>query len=216
MVIRFSLLCACFFLLVGCFDFFGKEEKYDGLSELLTKDGTNVKMVFDGLLIDASDYQELQGWEVNKIKLVSNHSFYFLKNRNGTLAQLQDWATQHYFFVNVDHNGTALVRSQKNLPVLTEAKLMNISDVSAYLLDAFRFTLPNKPPPLFEQDEEHNEAYFTRIVRIQLKQYSYQDLLDLGTLIDGLPISFSYAELDVSDSEGLSGEISLKMVGVNS
>lgn len=210
----FVLLIMTLVVLSGCKKKMTEAEKYAEMVEILTKKGSNSKLIFDSLFLDINTQNTLPGWEVEKIKLVENHSFYYVKSTAGTIADLQRWAKQHFYYVNVDHNGIALVKSIENLAVVDEAKLMDLSSVSAYFLDAMTFAFPNKPAPTFEKDEEHNEkAFYTRYVKLQLKAYSLQDLVDLGTLLDGLPVSFSFADLHLSGINGLSGEITFLMVG---
>ena len=190
-------------------------ERYQDLVTTLTEKSTNSKLVFDSLYLDSLTQEDLPGWQLTRINLIENHSFYYVESQGGTLAQLKKWGETNQFDINVDKNGIALVKSVQNLPALTEASLMNLSDASAYLLDAMGFWFPNKPPPEFKEDIEfNNKAYFTREISIPIAQYSYQDLVDLGTLLDGLPLSFSYADLTVSNVNGLQGVLTLQLIGV--
>lgn len=187
---------------------------YSGFYEILNEKGINTKLVFDSLLLDVMGHETLPSWEVRRVKLIKNHSFYYVKSHAGTIADLQRWAQQRHYFVNVDHNGIALVKSIEKLPVVKEAKLMNVSAVSAYVLDAMSFAFPSKPKPVFEEDVEHgNKSFYTRNMKIPVKGYSFRDLVDLGTLLDGLPVSFSFADLQVSSRNGVSGEMTLSIVG---
>lgn len=193
----------------------GKDAKnYSEFYEILNEKGINTKLVFDSLLLDVMDHESLPSWEVKQVKIIKNHSFYYVKSHAGSIADLQRWAQQRHYFVNVDHNGIALVKSIEKLPVVKEAKLMNVSAVSAYVLDAMSFAFPSKPKPVFEEDVEHgNASFYTRNMKISVEGYSFSDLVDLGTLLDGLPVSFSFADFQVSTRNGVNGEMTLSIVG---
>lgn len=200
--------------LTSCFWQQSEAEKFAEMMELLGEKGNNTKLIVNSLTFNIHQQQSLPNWETFKIKIVENHQFYYMKSTYGSAGGLRDWASQNNFFLNIDEQGIALGQSLKNSAVMDPIKLMSLSDVSAYVLDAFQLALPNKPKPIFEQDEEHNDkAFYTRNLKIPVETYSYQDLVDLGTLIDGLPITFNYAELTVSKVDGLNGEITLLMVG---
>lgn len=208
----FWILCC---QIAGCAKQPTEAEKYAEMVETLTEKGSNLKLILDNLFLDIKTQAFLPGWEIDKIKLVENHCFYYVTSTSGSVADLQRWAAEHYYFVNIDHNGIALVKSIENIAVVKEAKLMNLSSVSGYLLDAMSFAFPSKPSPIFEQDSEFNDkAFFTRNVKIPIKEYSPEDLVDLGTLLDGLPISFSFAEFKLlPGSQRIDGEITLLMLG---
>lgn len=210
----FTLLCSTA-LLTGCPADNNNTGRYHALVTTLTQKSTNSKLVLDSLYLDSVAQEALPGWQLIRINLIENHSFYYVESIGGTLAQLQSWGKNNQFDINVDKNGIALVKSIQNLPALAHARLMSLSDVSAYLLDAMHFWFPNKPMPEFKDDIEfNNKAYFTREVLIPVEQYSYQDLVDLGTLLDGLPVSFTHAEFTVSTISGLNGILTLNMIGV--
>lgn len=210
LAIIWVLLC-----LTGCQKPLSEAERYQDLVTTLTEKSTNSKLVFDSLYLDSLTQEDLPGWQLTRINLIENHSFYYVESKGGTLAQLKKWGEANQFDINVDKNGIALVKSIQSLPALAEASLMNLSDASAYLLDAMGFWFPNKPLPEFKEDIAfNNKAYFTREISIPIAQYSYQDLVDLGTLLDGLPLSFSYADLTVSNVNGLQGVLTLQLTGV--
>lgn len=188
------------------------QQQAPSLKQVLTEEGLNVKQRLDSLYNDLVRLRSLAGWEVERVKVVENNALFFLKNDGGFITTLRPWAERNGFLLSVDEHGVTLLSGLRVVPPLQNHHYMPVLETSVYLSDAIRFIHLDSEVN-FAKDEAQQD-YKRRETTFSFKQLPYQDLVDIGTAIDGLPISFNDGELKVNAAGELAGEFKLSIYGV--
>ncbi len=180
------------------------------LRQTLTVTGVNAKQRFDGLYNNLTRLESITGWRGTTVKLLADDIMVALERTNGSIKQLKEWAAENGFIHRVDQSSVVLLSRTPNMPVLAEDVLMDVGDVTGYLADALYKFLPEMD--LMVNEEISHGSYLERRITVALKNHSRNDLVDLGTVIEGLPVSFVDGELNLD--EGLiTGELHLIILG---
>lgn len=182
------------------------------LQQVLTQEGMNVKLRLDSLYNDVVRIRGIAGWELQKVRVVDNNALFFLENDGGFIATLRPWAQKNGYLLSIDEHGVTLLSGLRRLPPLKEQQYMSVLDTSAYVSDSLTF-IHHAATLDFAKDLTQQD-YKRRDTTITFNNMPYQDLVDIGTAIDGLPISFSDAEFQVNVAGELAGSFHLSIYGV--
>lgn len=182
------------------------------LQQVLTQEGMNVKLRLDSLYNDVVRIRGIAGWELQKVRVVDNNALFFLENDGGFIATLRPWAQKNGYLLSIDEHGVTLLSGLRRLPPLKEQQYMSVLDTSAYVSDSLTF-IHHAATLDFAKDLTQQD-YKRRDTTITFNNMPYQDLVDIGTAIDGLPISFSDAEFQINVAGELAGSFHLSIYGV--
>lgn len=185
---------------------------YDNMIKVLTVEGLNNKQRFDGLFYEYYQIHQIKGWRIKAIRLKDTYSMYFMEKTNGDSRNILQWPHINQFQLIVDKQGTTLLSSVPPLPPLKTLQVMDINELALYVEDLIHFVMPTAQINYLEDIKQ--SAHTERTLRLELNNTPLLDLHELGTLLDGLPIAFSQAELLNDQKDLLSGDINILLFGV--
>jgi len=185
---------------------------YDNMITVLTTDGLNNKQRFDGLFYEYFQITKIDGWRVKAIRLKGIYSMYFMEKTNGDSRNILQWPDKNRYELIVDKQGTTLLSAVPLVPPLKQIQIMDINQLALYVEDLVSHVMPATKIAYLEdiKQSDHSERPMT----LELNGTSLLNLQELGTLLDGLPVAFSQAELLNNQSNQLTGEINLILFGV--
>ncbi len=176
----------------------------------LERDGINAKQRLDGFYINYNKLLKIPGWEIIGVKMIEQVSVFWLRNDGGTLHQLKTWSNNNGYLHNINSDGISIASAIKNIPPMRQALLIPTTDSSWYIQDAVSRFIPTMRIE-FGKDEGRG-SYQQRNVSFLFDKLQKEHLVDLGTILDGLPISFEKAELTLHN-KNLKGRVDFLLIG---
>lgn len=173
------------------------EPAYKKLNQALEESAINVKTRLSYLFNDTIAINTLTGWDVKTVRLEPKSAIITFDNDNqGTFKELERFSFQYNYKISkVSHNYVAIGKV-KHTPVLDKAVLVPSDGIIRFIEDAGNDWLPN-----FKVDKVSNPISNSKwqevVFNIKiLDGFSKYDFDVLGTIVNGLPVSFKQATLN--------------------
>lgn len=182
------------------------------LTEVLTEDGLNVKVRLDTLHTDIARIRRIAGWELRDIQIINNNALFVLENDGGFIATLRPWADKHGYTLTINGNKATLRSGLRQHPPLPTPQKLSILDVTAQISESLNY-IHQTAQIRFDQDISIRD-YKRRDTTFMFNALPYNDLVNIGSSMDNLPVSFASGELSINAAGQLAGELTLSIYGV--
>lgn len=164
---------------------------------------------------DIAFTQMVPGWKAEGIIVKGESvSIEFVKDGAASFNDIIDMATKTGRTVASLGQEKIVISSQHTpVPTLSEAIVLPLEDLQAYLLRPFDEWAPAPETLISFGKETERNGYNEIPLDITVDRYYGDDIDTLGTLLNGLPITFERANFRLNESGELSGKVSFIMRG---
>lgn len=191
-----------------------QESPYLGLQRTLTASGVNVKARMVQLYLNLHDLKGLNGWDITEVVLEPDSNSYGLERTWGTWESLKSQVQPKDFFITSFSGKYMISQHVRTNAVMAEAVGIKTSDCIRYINDGIAYFWQDKMA-IRETTPTSNNAWVEVPLDITFKDAYPADLDNLGSLINGWPVTFTGLKATVNQDGALSGVLSLKVVGLS-
>lgn len=224
---KYLLAIATLFLIGGSFisykfAFAEKEirteiiDEHKDLRDAFT-DSTNFKSQVLPFYADMNELVKLKGWSVTEMKLTNVKGkrlvSYKVKRANGITQNLQKFASQHHFKIEVNQGDYYLLAENKNMPVFDSPGLMSIDAIKNYIFDATQVYWPDSAKVSSKAIKKAKKWQPTPL-QITVINWSVEDFDSLASTLSTVPASFVSADLTSNEFHMISGQLNFNLLGI--
>jgi len=163
----------------------------------------------------------LPGWTVDKVIHTKGQvSYRMTPSEKGSLDVLNAFAEKNNLLVMINPNEIVILGHGANVPISTsdKSKLYNVEDVHHFIRDAVNEYIPGAEVT-FLRDIPKGNKWTIRELMFQFRGIFKEDLITLGAIMKGLPVSIGGDNSDpnagqyIVDKERFTGGIKISVFG---